>query len=116
MISAVQRLTTPLSEGPLLWRVAPAAGQPDFLILFAEGGRGSHASEVDDEMLDRLRIAGYCRSALLWSWPDSFGAASESHADLFSTTLGCSQVGKVAVFWKLVEIEMRRPVQLSGTG
>src|ERR1700730_3928499 len=30
--------------------------------------------KVDHEMLDRLRIAVYCRSPLLWSWPDSFGS------------------------------------------
>jgi len=63
-----------------------------FLIAFAEGAhllaRQVRVGEVekspaatlgggvkvDHEMLDRLRIAVYCRSPLLWSWPDSFGS------------------------------------------
>ena len=105
-----------------------------FLIAFAEGAhllaRQVRVGEVekspaatlgggvkvDHEMLDRLRIAVYCRSALSRSWPDSFCAAIGIPRGSLLNDVGLFPGGKVAAFWKLAEIEIRRPVQLSGAG
>jgi hypothetical protein len=50
------------------------------------------------------------------SWPDSFGAAIGIPRGSLLNDVGLFSGGKVAAFWKLVEIEIRRPVQLSGAG
>jgi hypothetical protein len=67
--------------------------------------------KVDHEMLG----CGL-RSALSGSWPDSFCAAIGIPRGSLLNDVRLFSGGKVAAFWKLVEIEIRRPVQLSGAG
>jgi hypothetical protein len=65
--------------------------------------------KVDHEMLDRLRIAVYSRSALSGSWPDSFGAAiAIPHGSLLND-VGLFPVAKWPPFGSLSRLRYAAP-------